>query len=89
MTNLSNISELMLSYVQCTMSMILLLTVGGTPLDAMQRYAPICSRFTLVMLNTEPSTLVAAMETKSNLRAMCSLSSTHGRVPTVFKSVGL
>jgi hypothetical protein len=42
--------------------MILLLSVGGTPFDAMHRYAPICRRFTLVMLNTEPSTLVAAME---------------------------
>ena len=39
------------------MSMILLLTVGGTPLVAMQKYAPICSRFTLVMLNTGPSML--------------------------------
>jgi hypothetical protein len=39
------------------MSMILLLTVGGTPFVAMQRYAPICSRFTLVMLNTGPSML--------------------------------
>jgi hypothetical protein len=43
--------------LQCTMSIILLLTVGGTPFVAMHRYAPICSRFTLVMLNTGPSTL--------------------------------
>jgi hypothetical protein len=46
------------------MSVILLLTVGGTPFDAMHRYAPICRRFTLVMLNTGPSTLVT--ESKSN-----------------------
>jgi hypothetical protein len=44
------------------MSMILLLTVGGTPFDAMHRYAPICRRLTLVMLKTDPSTLDAAME---------------------------
>jgi hypothetical protein len=76
-------------YVQCTISMILLLTVGGTPLDAMQRYAPICSRFTLVMLNTEPSTLVAIMETKCKLRGMCSLNRSPGRVPTAFKRTDL
>lgn len=52
-------------YVQCTMSMILLLTVGGTPFDAMHRYAPICRRLTLVMLKTGPSTLVT--EIKSNV----------------------
>ena len=46
------------------MSKILLLTVGGMPFDAMHRYAPICRRFTLVMLNTGPSTL--ATESMSN-----------------------
>ena len=35
--------------------MILLLTDGGTPLEAMQRYGPMCSLFTLVMLNVLPS----------------------------------
>jgi len=37
-----------------------LLTVGGTPLDAMQRYGPICSRVTRVISSSEPSILAAA-----------------------------
>lgn len=52
-------------YLQCTMSMIRLLTVGGTPFDAMHKYAPMCSLLTRVMLNTEPSTV--ATETRTAL----------------------
>lgn len=48
-------------YSQWTMSIILLLTVGGTPLEAMQRYAPMWSRFTLVMFNVDPLTLDTAV----------------------------
>lgn len=40
------------------MSMILLLTVGGTPLEAMHKYAPICNLFTLDMFKVEPSAVV-------------------------------
>jgi len=57
-------------YVQCTMSMILLLTVGGTPFDAMHRYAPICRRFTLVMLNTGPSTLATESMSENTYKHM-------------------
>lgn len=89
MTNLSNALDQLLSYVQCTISIILLLTVGGTPLDAMQRYAPMCSRFTLVMLNTAPSTLVAVIETKCKLRGMCSLNRSLGRVSIALKHTDL
>lgn len=46
-------------YVQWTVSIILLLTEGGTPLEAMQRYGPMWSRLTRDMLNVAPSTLVA------------------------------
>ena len=41
--------------LQWTMSMIRLLTDGGTPLEAMHKYGPMCSRFTRVMLKTLPS----------------------------------
>lgn len=46
--------------LQCTMSMMRLLTDGGTPLEAMQRYGPMCNRFTLLILNTLPSTVATA-----------------------------
>lgn len=59
--------EYYLHILQCTMSIILLLTVGGTPLDAMHRYAPICKRLTRVMLNTEPSMLV----TENHINHLC------------------
>lgn len=45
--------------------MILLLTDGGTPLEAMQRYGPMCSLFTLVMLNVLPSMEGAGTEKKN------------------------
>lgn len=44
-------------YSQFTCSNILLLTEGGTPLDAMQRYAPISSRVTWVKFKNSPSIL--------------------------------
>lgn len=46
-----------------TSTVILLLTVGGTPLVAMQRYAPISLRVILVKFNCSPS--YRATETKS------------------------
>lgn len=47
------------------MSAILLLTLGGTPLDAMQRYDPMCKRFTLLMLKFGPSTVDTEKAKKS------------------------
>lgn len=40
--------------LQCTIRVILLLTEGGTPLLAMHKYAPICSRLTLTIVNMLP-----------------------------------
>lgn len=51
-------------YSHCTVSIILLLTVGGIPFEAMHRYAPICNRFILVILKINPSTILTV--TKSN-----------------------
>lgn len=42
------------------MRTIRLLTVGGTPLDAMQRYGPIWSRVTRVISSSGPTILIAA-----------------------------
>lgn len=42
------------------MSMIRLLIEGGTPLDAIQRYAPMCNRDTFVIVNVSPSTTLTA-----------------------------
>lgn len=50
----------MYRYLQCTMSEIRLLTDGGTPFDAIHKYAPMCNRFTLVIFNKGPSTLETA-----------------------------
>lgn len=43
-------------HLQCTTSMTRLLTEGGTPLLAMQRYAPMCSRDTFTRCSTAPFT---------------------------------
>lgn len=49
------------------MSEIRLLTDGGTPFDAIHKYAPMCNRFTLVIFNKGPSTLETARNvTKKN-----------------------
>lgn len=42
-------------YLQCTSSLIRRLTETGTPLEAMQRYAPPCRRETFVMVIDSPS----------------------------------
>lgn len=55
------------NYVQWTISMILLLTDGGTPLVAMQRYEPMCSRFTLVILKRAPSTFITEIKIELNV----------------------
>lgn len=47
-------------YSQFTISIILLLTEGGIPLEAIHKYGPICMRFTLVIFSTEPSALITA-----------------------------
>lgn len=44
-------------YLQWTINITRLLTVGGTPFEAMQRYALICNLFTRDMVNVGPSTL--------------------------------
>lgn len=41
-------------YLQCTFRKTRLLTAGGTSLEAMQRYAPICRRTTPVKFKWEP-----------------------------------
>lgn len=38
-----------------TVNIIRLLTVGGTPLEAIHRYAPACCLFTLLIFSTGPS----------------------------------
>ena len=48
-------------YVHWTINMILLLTEGGTPFDAMHKYDPMCSRLTFVMLKWGPSTVFSAI----------------------------
>lgn len=42
------------------MSIIRLLTEGGTPLEAMHKYDPICERVTFVIVKLAPSTLLTA-----------------------------
>lgn len=43
--------------LQCTMSIIRLLTDGGTPFEAIHKYGPICKRLTRVIFSSGPSTL--------------------------------
>lgn len=47
------------------MTVIRLLTEGGTPLLAIQRYAPMCNLLIRVMLNTEPSTVATERQTNN------------------------
>lgn len=47
--------------LQSTVTRIRLLTVGDTPLDAMQWYAPALSRWMLKIFNTEPSWAVTSL----------------------------
>lgn len=42
-------------YLQSTLTLILLLTVGGTPLLAIHKYAPISNREILVNSSVSPS----------------------------------
>lgn len=44
--------------------MILLLTEGGTPFAAMQRYAPISDRVTFVRFTTSPSSEITKTNNK-------------------------
>jgi len=48
------------NYVQWTVRRIRLLTVGGTPLDAIQRYGPIWRRVIRVISSSGPTILPAA-----------------------------
>lgn len=54
-------------YSQWTWSISRLLTVGGTPLDAMQRYAPISDRVTFDKTNDSPSTAVSVTNKNNNV----------------------
>lgn len=45
------------------MRTIRLLTVGGTPFEAIQRYGPICRRLTCVISSSGPSMLATAATT--------------------------
>lgn len=47
----------------CTRSWTLLLMDGGTPFEAMHRYTAMCSRLTLVMNSTSPSTTFTVIYT--------------------------
>jgi len=49
------------NYVQWTVRRIRLLTVGGTPLDAMQRYGPIWRRVIRVISSSGPTILPAVI----------------------------
>lgn len=53
-------------YLQWTINIIRLLTVGGTPFEAIHRYAPMCNRFTRDMVNVGPSTLITFHENRQN-----------------------
>lgn len=57
--------------LQCTCSIILLLTEGGTPLAAMHRYAPISERVTLVRFTTSPSSDVTVNRNIEKLIKVC------------------
>lgn len=49
-------------YLQCTWSISLLLTDGGTPFAAMQRYAPISDLVTFDKIKDSPSTEVTGIK---------------------------
>jgi len=61
------ILRLMFGYLQLTLTVILLLTEGGTLLEAMQRYAPISERAIFVNLSSLPSTTASANQNKSSI----------------------
>lgn len=73
-------------YLQWTMRTIRLLTVGGTPLEAMQRYGPMCRRVTRVISSSGPSMLATAAtnhiymnaQTKANYSTELSNELKHG-----------
>lgn len=52
--------------LQLTTSIIRLLTEGGTPLDAMHKYGPMCCLFTRVKFSNEPSATATETETGQN-----------------------
>lgn len=55
MISKGNIKCLHFQYSHSTVIIIRLLTVGGTPFDAMHKYAPACWRLTRLIFNTGPS----------------------------------
>lgn len=50
--------------------MTLLLTVGGTPLEAMHKYAPMCNRFTRGIVKVGPSIERTKMKLNLNVIIM-------------------
>lgn len=51
--------------------MNLLLTEGGTPLDAMQRYAPISERWILWSISVSPDTVRETIKDNANFDLQC------------------